>query len=404
MAGAARAYLGDDAIVDNFAGGGGASLGIKLGLGRAPDIAINHDPEAIAMHAINHPETRHFIESVWDVDPRVATAGRRVALGWFSPDCKHHSKAKGGKPREQKIRGLAWVAITWAARVRPRVIVLENVEEFRDWGPLHRRHTDACIEHVARLRKETGLGRAVSVGDSNAVDFVQRPRREERYLAIARRYTAEEMARFPRAFGALAVELEEAGFDDVLGRAFMALELGSKWAGQFFTPFALCRVSASMMLGDLDATLGGRDFITVSDPAVGAGAMLIAAAAELHDRGIPYQQVMHATAQDIDARAAHMCYVQLSLLHIPAQVVVGDTLRMEAREVWYTPAHVLGLWSARLARRDREHESLLRTVAPELAPVPPPPPGRLAEAPPTPAPQPLEPAPRAAQLSLFEVG
>lgn len=134
-----RAYLGDDElIVDSFAGGGGASTGIELALGRSPDIAVNHDPEAIAMHAANHPTTEHHIESVWSVDPRIACRGKQVALAWFSPDCKHHSKAKGGRPRDQKIRGLAWIAVTWAHRVRPRVIALENVEEFRDWGPLHR--------------------------------------------------------------------------------------------------------------------------------------------------------------------------------------------------------------------------------------------------------------------------
>ncbi len=126
----------DDLIVDSFAGGGGASLGIEWALGRSPDVAVNHDAEAIAMHAANHPETRHFCESVWDVDPKKACGGRRVALAWFSPDCKHFSKAKGGKPVEKKIRGLAWVVIRWAKAVQPRVICLENVEEFQDWGPL----------------------------------------------------------------------------------------------------------------------------------------------------------------------------------------------------------------------------------------------------------------------------
>jgi len=126
----------DAIIADNFAGGGGASSGIELALGRSPDIAINHDPEAIAMHRANHPGTRHLLENVWAVDPVEACAGRPVALAWFSPDCKHHSKAKGGKPREQKIRGLAWVAVRWAAAVKPRVIALENVEEFKEWGPL----------------------------------------------------------------------------------------------------------------------------------------------------------------------------------------------------------------------------------------------------------------------------
>ncbi|WP_407310981.1 DNA cytosine methyltransferase [Desulfosporosinus sp. SB140] len=123
-------------IVDSFAGGGGASTGIEMAIGRSVDIAINHDPAAIAMHKVNHPDTLHYCESVWEVDPRKVTNGRPVALVWFSPDCKHFSKAKGGKPVDKNIRGLAWVAIRWAATVKPRVIMLENVEEFKTWGPL----------------------------------------------------------------------------------------------------------------------------------------------------------------------------------------------------------------------------------------------------------------------------
>ena len=123
-------------IVDNFAGGGGASIGIALAIGRSVDIAINHDPVAIAMHRVNHPDTKHYLENVWDVDPREAAAGRPVGLVWLSPDCKHFSKAKGGKPVEKHIRGLAWVTVRWAATVKPKVIILENVEEFKTWGPL----------------------------------------------------------------------------------------------------------------------------------------------------------------------------------------------------------------------------------------------------------------------------
>lgn len=118
-------------IVDNFAGGGGASLGIEWAMGRSPDIAINHDPEAIAMHAENHPVTRHLCESVWDVDPIDLCQGRPVGLAWFSPDCTYHSKARGKKPfrdrnRARRIRGLAWVVVRWAELVRPRVVMLEN--------------------------------------------------------------------------------------------------------------------------------------------------------------------------------------------------------------------------------------------------------------------------------------
>lgn len=137
--------INGELIVDNFAGGGGASTGIEMATGISVDIAINHDPEAIRMHKMNHPNTKHYCESVWDVDPVKACNGHPVALAWFSPDCKHFSKAKGGKPVEKKIRGLAWIVLKWAALVRPRVIMLENVEEFQTWGP--------CIP---KRDKETG--------------------------------------------------------------------------------------------------------------------------------------------------------------------------------------------------------------------------------------------------------
>jgi DNA (cytosine-5)-methyltransferase 1 len=123
-------------VVDNFAGGGGASTGIEAALGRAVDIAINHDEQAIRMHEVNHPATRHIRNNIWQIDPSEVTGGQHVDLAWFSPDCKHFSKAKGGKPREKSIRDLAWVVVLWAKRARPDVILLENVEEFRTWGPL----------------------------------------------------------------------------------------------------------------------------------------------------------------------------------------------------------------------------------------------------------------------------
>lgn len=127
--------INGELIVDNFAGGGGASTGIEIATGYSVDIAINHDPEAIRMHQTNHPSTKHYCESVWDVDPVEVCKGHPVALAWFSPDCKHFSKAKGGKPVEKNIRGLAWIVLKWAALVKPRVIMLENVEEFQTWGP-----------------------------------------------------------------------------------------------------------------------------------------------------------------------------------------------------------------------------------------------------------------------------
>ena len=128
----------DEIIVDNFAGGGGASTGIELAAGRPVAIAINHDPDAILLHKTNHPYTEHLQASVWDVDPVEVCKGRTVGLAWFSPDCKHFSKAKGSALVDRNIRGLAWIVLRWAAKVRPRVIMLENVEEFQTWGPVRK--------------------------------------------------------------------------------------------------------------------------------------------------------------------------------------------------------------------------------------------------------------------------
>ncbi|MDF3837095.1 DNA cytosine methyltransferase [Cupriavidus basilensis] len=135
--------IAEEMIVDNFAGGGGASCGIELALGRHVDVAINHDPEAVLLHSMNHPQTNHLCESVWDVKPLEVTQGRPVGLAWFSPDCKHFSKAKGGAPVKKEIRGLAWVKIRWALLVRPRVMILENVEEFVTWCPVIKGEDDA---------------------------------------------------------------------------------------------------------------------------------------------------------------------------------------------------------------------------------------------------------------------
>lgn len=134
--------LGHELVVDLFAGGGGASCGIEQGIGRPVDIAVNHDPMAVAMHEANHTRTTHFCESVFKVNPVAVTGNQPVGLLWASPDCTHHSKAKGGKPVSAKRRGLAWVVVKWARRTRPRVIMLENVEEFEDWGPLTPKRTE----------------------------------------------------------------------------------------------------------------------------------------------------------------------------------------------------------------------------------------------------------------------
>lgn len=176
-------------IVDNFAGGGGASTGIELATGYSVDIAINHDPEAIKMHKANHPNTKHYCENVWAVDPVKACNGHPVGLAWFSPDCKHFSKAKGGKPKDKNIRGLAWVALRWAGLVRPRVIMLENVEEFKTWGPLNRRHHPIKEKQgktferfVQQLRN---LGYEVEFRELIAADYGA-PTMRKRFFMIAR--------------------------------------------------------------------------------------------------------------------------------------------------------------------------------------------------------------------------
>lgn len=179
----------NEIVVDNFAGGGGASTGIEIAIGRSVDIAINHDPAAIAMHRANHPATEHYTEDVWKVDPVEACAGRPVALAWFSPDCKHHSKAKGGKPVSKKIRGLAWVAVKWAKAVHPRVIMLENVEEFQDWGRLDEKNRpdprykgETFRRFVGRLEK---LGYHVEYRLLRACDYGA-PTIRKRFFLIAR--------------------------------------------------------------------------------------------------------------------------------------------------------------------------------------------------------------------------
>ena len=176
-------------IVDNFAGGGGASTGIEMATGYSVDIAINHDPEAIRMHKANHPNTKHYCESVWDVDPVKVCDGRPVALAWFSPDCKHFSKAKGGKPKDKNIRGLAWVALRWAGMVRPRVIMLENVEEFKTWGPLNRRHRPIRSKrgqtYQKFLQQLHDIGYEVQTRELVAADYGA-PTMRRRFFLIAR--------------------------------------------------------------------------------------------------------------------------------------------------------------------------------------------------------------------------
>lgn len=181
--------INGELIVDNFAGGGGASTGIEMATGYSVDIAINHDPEAIRMHQTNHPSTKHYCESVWDVDPVEVCKGHPVALAWFSPDCKHFSKAKGGKPKDKSIRGLAWVTLRWAAKVRPRVIMLENVEEFKTWGPLNRSHRPIKAKQGHTYHKFIDqlhdLGYEVQTRELVAADYGA-PTMRKRFFMIAR--------------------------------------------------------------------------------------------------------------------------------------------------------------------------------------------------------------------------
>ena len=179
----------DEIIVDSFAGGGGASTGIELATGRPVTIAINHDPDAILMHKTNHPYTEHYQASVWDVDPREVCQGRPVGLLWASPDCKHFSKAKGGKPVDKNIRGLAWIVLRWAGTVRPRVIILENVEEFQTWGPVRKGHpvkSKAGQTFRRWLSQLEALGYAVEWRELVAADYGA-PTTRKRFFLIARR-------------------------------------------------------------------------------------------------------------------------------------------------------------------------------------------------------------------------
>lgn len=191
---------------------------------------------------------------------------------------------------------------------------------------------------------------------SNAVDRAQSEGREARYMEIVSRYSREEVERFPQMLGELVMELEN-GPADVLGQVFMEMELGNKWHGQFFTPYEICRLMAGMMVDDhMRGLIEARGFIRANEPTSGGGAMIIALADEMQRVGINYQRHLHVVAQDLDIKAVHMTYVQLALLHIPAVVIQGNTLALEERSRWYTPAHVLGGWGWKLQAAERRDE------------------------------------------------
>ncbi|MCM5688629.1 N-6 DNA methylase [Sinorhizobium meliloti] len=217
-----------------------------------------------------------------------------------------------------------------------------------------------------------------AISMSNAVDLANFEKREARYVEIARKYGSETMATFSKIFGEVVMALEEKP-QDILGMTFHALESHNKARGQFFTPYPICQLMARIIAGsaeDMQKAIAERGFMLAQEPAVGSGAMIVALAEAILEAGFNYQQLLHVTAVDIDPRAVHMAYIQFSLLHIPATVIVGDSLAMRFREEWHTMAHVMGGWSTKL-RRARENagagvgeeERALPVAAPRRAAV-----------------------------------
>lgn len=228
-----------------------------------------------------------------------------------------------------------------ATAIKPYDRVKKIVGLIEGLAPRHRRFT--VFQDMVTM-----MGCAIS----NSVDQHHFAQREKMYMECVRRYEPEEVGTFPEMLAELALRLEEAGPDDVLGRLYMQLDLGNAHKGQFFTPMHVCDLMAEISYsGGLRQKVESQGFVTVNDPASGGGAMLIAFAKNLADEGLSYQRHMHATAVDVDFTAAMMSYVQLSLLGIPAVVVHGNTLTVEEFSSWTTPAHVLGNWSLKLNMR-----------------------------------------------------
>ena len=217
----------------------------------------------------------------------------------------------------------------------------------------HRAFTKLFQQNCDRHRPHTVFSdfcemSAISI--SNAVDLAQREKREARYKMITGTYERDELRRFAQMLGCVVMALED-GMHDCLGKLFMALEMANHWKGQYFTPWEVSSLMARMTTLDARDVIQTKGFMTVMEPAAGAGAMVIAIADALREQGLNYQQCMHATAVDVDETAAHMCYLQLALLHVPAVVVIGNSLSLEERGHWFTPAHVLGGWGRRLRER-----------------------------------------------------
>jgi len=203
---------------------------------------------------------------------------------------------------------------------------------------------------------------------SNVADPLNKAAREAHYLAIVKQYSREQFQQFPPLFGMLAACLEHEPAD-VLGRLYHHLDMQNDQTGQFFAPYTVCQCMAKMLVHDAKHLALEQAFIRAQEPCVGSGAMVIALAQALREEGINYQHALHVTAIDLDIVAVHMAYVQCTLLHIPAIILHGDTLRGETYGVWRTLAHVMGFWDAKLARDDRQRPVSRSTPAPPKQPV-----------------------------------
>ncbi|RIV83719.1 MULTISPECIES: N-6 DNA methylase [Sphingomonadales] len=214
---------------------------------------------------------------------------------------------------------------------------------------------DACQYRHDRYTLFSDFIEAAAISLSNSVDLTQSQARETRYMEIIGRYDRDVIDTFPRIFAEVTFAME-AETCDVLGRVFGELGLANAARGQFFTPYSICRMMATMTADSCpEDRIAKEGFLTLCEPACGAGAMVIATCETLRDAGINYQRHLHVTAIDIDPRAVHMAYIQFTLLHVPAIVIIGDSLAGTTRELWYTPAHILGGWNAKLAARAKCH-------------------------------------------------
>ena len=220
-------------------------------------------------------------------------------------------------------------------------------------------HTFTIFRHFVELS-------AITL--SNVTDPLNKAAREAQYLAIVKQYKPSQFQQFPLLLGLLAMCLEHEP-TDVLGSLYHRLELHNEQTGQFFTSYPVCLAMAKMLVHDAKHLVLKQEFIRAQEPCVGSGAMVIALAQALREEGINYQQCLHVTAIDLDIVAVHMAYVQCTLLHIPAMIAHGDTLRGETYSVWRTFAHTLGFWDAKLARDDRQRPASRPTPAPPKKPV-----------------------------------